>query len=74
VKYAPADRQLKSQVTEAVAKALADTQYFGPINGLISVEAHRVDDLNVQLRIRADHGPGRGQKYHYYTVRVSEPL
>jgi hypothetical protein len=30
------------------------------------------DGLSVMLRVRADHGNDRGQKYHFYTVKVSE--
>lgn len=44
------------------------------IPGVISTEilADDAHALAITLRVRVDHGGERGQKYHFYQVKVSE--
>jgi hypothetical protein len=66
------DQDLKWYVATAIFEAIKDNPHFQAIEDLHSIECQRVDNLNLRVRVRANHGGARGQKYHYYNVRVSE--
>lgn len=67
------DGALKTAVADAVAAALEESPHIKALQGVLGVEVERIGPLAVRIRVRANHPSPRGQKFHYYVVRVSEP-
>lgn len=64
------DHDLKRLIAGEVGKALRTHQFR--VDGLHSVQVRSITPLVLEIRVRAEHPQPRGQKYHHYSVKVSE--
>jgi hypothetical protein len=70
------DRELKTRIAREIFEAIhySVSSNLTTIDGVQSCDivTNVTDGMSVMIRVRVDHGPARGLKYHFYTLRLSE--
>lgn len=66
------DRDYKKALAASLFDAMRKGVDTDCPSGTVSGQVVECGDLHMTLRVRVDHGDGRGHKYHFYRIALSE--